>query len=188
MCTAQTGGGAATHSGTEYQNRVAAWVAVRILAEQAATPLWDFAAPTTLDFLRCETLEPVDDSLIGASNSGHVFLQAKHSISFGTTPDSELAGVIDQFVRQFHAHPVVNRQPSWDRPLDKNVDRLVLATSSGSSARVRVGLPTILNRIRTLAPNQPIDASAVSQDEQEVLGILKDHVTRSWKSSASSRR
>lgn len=180
MCTAQTGGGAATHSGTEYQNRVAAWIAVRILAEQAATTPWDFAANTTLDFLRCETLEPVDDLLVGLSNAGHVFLQAKHTISLGATADSEFASVIDQFVNQYQAHPTLNRQPSWNRPLDENLDRLVLATSSRSSARVRQVLPTILNRIRMLAPNQPIDSSAVSEEEQDVLAIFQAHVTRSW--------
>jgi len=181
MCTAQTGGGAATHSGTEYQNRVAAWVAVRILVEHAATTPWDFAAAITFDFLRCETLEPVDDLLIGVSNAGHVFLQAKHSITLGSAPDSEFAAVIDQCVRQYHAHPELNRQPLWDRPLDKSVDRLVLATSSRSSARVRQVLPTILNRIRTLAPNQQIDDSAVSDDEREVLTILKNHIEQSWR-------
>lgn len=81
MSMAQTGGGSATHSGTEYQNRLAAWLGVRILAEQAATPPWDVPATATLDFVRCETNEPVDDSLIGISNSGHAFLQAKHSIT-----------------------------------------------------------------------------------------------------------
>jgi hypothetical protein len=68
MNTAQTGGGAATHSGTDYQNRIAAWAAARILAEQVATAPWDLGASTTFDFLRCETLEPVDDLLIGFSN------------------------------------------------------------------------------------------------------------------------
>ena len=103
MSTVQTGGGAATQAGTDYQNRVAAWYAVRILAERAATVPLDCPATATSQFLRCETGEPIDDVLVGLSTTGYIFLQAKHKISLGTTSDSELAGVIDQFVRQFIA-------------------------------------------------------------------------------------
>jgi hypothetical protein len=50
MATVQnsTAGGTATHAGTNYQNRVAAWVAVHILAEQDAAPPWDLPAAVTL--------------------------------------------------------------------------------------------------------------------------------------------
>jgi hypothetical protein len=181
MSTAQTGGGAATHSGTDYQNRVAAWAAVRILAEQKSTPPFDLDSSTTLEFLRCETPEPVDDLLIGTSTCGHLFLQAKHSMTLDAAAGSEFAGVVDQFVRQFHAHPAVNQQPSWHRPLDATLDRLILATSSHASKPVRHVLPAILNRIRALSPNQLIDEAANSEEERKVLTVLKDHVGRSWK-------
>lgn len=52
-------GGAAVHSGINYQDRVAAWCAVHMLAESAAVPLAT-AQPVTLRF---ETAEPVDDVL-----------------------------------------------------------------------------------------------------------------------------
>src|SRR5436309_3194349 len=116
MSTPQTGGGTATHSGTNYQNRDAAWIAVQILAETAATPPWGLAANSTLDFLRCETLEPVGDVLAGISSSGHAFLQAKHNVELGATDDSDFASVIDQFVRQFNAHPTQGKTSPWDRP------------------------------------------------------------------------
>lgn len=121
----------AVGSGTEYQNRVAAWAAVRILAEQAATSPLDLGPSTTFDFLRCETLEPVDDLLIGLSNTGHAFLQAKHTIALGATADSDFVSVIEQFVRQFQAHTVADPQPLWDRPLDKSLDRLVFSNELG---------------------------------------------------------
>ena len=38
MAKSGTGGGAATHSGTDYQNRCSAWFAVLILAEREASP------------------------------------------------------------------------------------------------------------------------------------------------------
>src|SRR5258708_7155653 len=62
-----SGGGVAAQAGINYQNRVAAWLAVRILAEQDAPPLWDLSAGSTLEFLRCETEQPVDDVMVGTS-------------------------------------------------------------------------------------------------------------------------
>ena len=177
----QTGGGAATYGGINYQDRVAAWLAVRVLAEENATPPWDLPGSTTLEFLRCETPEPVDDVLVGTSTSGHAFIQAKHSISFGATDASDFASVIDQFVRQFHAHPTLSRIPAWHRPLDKGIDRLVLVTSSDSSGRIRQTLPIVLSRILNLASNQPIADSAASDEDREVLQVLTAHITRSWR-------
>src|SRR5580693_7726300 len=132
MSMAKTGGGSATHAGTDYQNRVAAWVGVRILAEQDASPPWDLASSVILDLVRCETSEPVDDVLVGTSLKGHAFIQAKHKLDLGKTNDSELASVIDQFVRQYHEHPAPGQKSPWDRPLDARLDRLVLVTSLGS--------------------------------------------------------
>ncbi len=180
MSTPPTGGGAATQSGTNYQNRVAAWVAVHILAEQDASPPWGLPSSTTLDFFRCETLEPVDDVLVGTSVPGHAFLQTKHNIDLGKADDSELASVIDQFVRQYHEHPTLRQRSPWDRPLDAQADRLALVTSPNSSGRIRATLPTVLERIRRLATTQATDDAAVSQDDKEVLSTIRGHISRSW--------
>src|SRR5260370_5393016 len=118
MSTPPTGGGSATQGGTNYQNRVAAWVAVQILAEQDATPPWGLPSSTTLEFVRCEQLEPVDDVLVGTPIPGHAFLQVKHNIDLGRAADSELASVLDQFVRQYHEHPTVGQKSTRYRPLD----------------------------------------------------------------------
>lgn len=56
----RTGGGAATQAGINYQNRVAAWRCVRILAEQDAASLWGLPEDVTFDFIRCETEQPVE--------------------------------------------------------------------------------------------------------------------------------
>ena len=46
-----------------FQYRVTAWVAVRILAEKELSLPWDLPEGTTLEWLRCETEQPVDDLL-----------------------------------------------------------------------------------------------------------------------------
>ena len=180
MSTAKTGGGSATHAGTDYQNRVAAWVGVRILAEQDASPPWDLASSVILDLVRCETSEPVDDVLVGTSLKGHAFIQAKHKLDLGRTNDSELASVIDQFVRQYHEHPASGQKSPWDRPLDARLDRLVLVTSLGSSDRIRSTLPVVLGRIRNLSLGQKIDDVAVSKDDKEVLSVIRSHLSSAW--------
>jgi hypothetical protein len=73
-------GGSATQAGINFQNRVAAWLAVRILAEQNASPIWDLSTSSTLEFLRCETEQPVDDVMVGTSDGGHAFIQVKRSV------------------------------------------------------------------------------------------------------------
>src|SRR6267142_6884544 len=128
MSPSRTAGGAATQAGTDYQNRVAAWIAVRILAEQDASPPWDLPSHVTLEFLRCETEQPVDDLLVGTSSNGHVFIQVKHTLSLETSEDSDLASSLDQFVRQLLAYQgAKTEQRPWERPLDVKRDRLILS-------------------------------------------------------------
>lgn len=87
----------------DFQHRVAAWVAVRILAEKDATPPWNLPEGTTLEWLLCETDQPVDDLLVGTSANGLVFAQIKRTLQLSRAPDSDLASALDQFVRQFIA-------------------------------------------------------------------------------------
>jgi hypothetical protein len=181
MATANTTGGAATNSGTNYQNKVAAWFGVRMLAETGASTLWGLPTTSTLDWLRCETTEPVDDILLGLSNGGHVFIQAKHTINLGTAGDSEIAGVFDQFVRQFHAYDTTLSAPSWGRPLTKQTDRLILTTSSRSSVPIKQHLPKILDRLSKLTPLQSLEDCATSQEECKTLAVLKKHISKPWK-------
>src|SRR5258708_32323571 len=56
-----SGGGAATHAGTNYQIYVAAWVAVQILAEHDVAPPWALPATVTLEALHAEAPGPIDD-------------------------------------------------------------------------------------------------------------------------------
>ena len=133
----KTGGGSAAGGGFDYQNRVAAWLAVRILAESAVATQWSLTdADTTLEFIRCETEQPVDDILAGTSKGGLLFFQVKKTVDLSKNSDSSFASAVSQFVSQY----LVSRSHhgrvkcSWDRPLDPTRDRLILATSGQSSA------------------------------------------------------
>lgn len=70
-------GGSATAIGMAFQHRAAAWLAVRILADTNAGPLWDWPNSSTIEFIRCETEQPVHDIMVGTSEGWLAFLQAK---------------------------------------------------------------------------------------------------------------
>jgi hypothetical protein len=174
-------GGAAAHSGISYQDRVAALMCVQILAEQEASPLWGWPADSTLEFIRCETEQPVDDLLVGTSHGGLAFINVKHSVTASQSEDSDFASAISQFARQFVAitNQVKGARP-WERTLDAQLDRFVLVTSPESSAPVKNELPDVLDRVRTLLPGQGLDDVAKTQSEKEVLGKVISHLQRIW--------
>ncbi|MCD4770325.1 MAG: hypothetical protein K8R35_09175, partial [Bacteroidales bacterium] len=176
-----TGGGSATSAGMAFQHRVSAWIAVRILAEKDASPLWNLSTATTLKYLRCETEQPVDDLLIGTSNEGFIFCQIKHSLNLSTSAKSILSSVLEQFVRQFIAYreSTSGKRP-WERPLDEVRDRLSLIIGPNSSAPIRIHLPSVLNRLRNLVPEQHLSDSAVNNEERRALSTTVDQLKRLW--------
>ena len=184
----KTGGGSAAGGGFDYQNRVAAWLAVRILAESAVATQWSLTdADTTLEFIRCETEQPVDDILAGTSKGGLLFFQVKKTVDLSKNSDSSLASAASQFVSQYLVSRSHNGKAKrlWDRSLDPTRDRLVLATSGQSSAKVRVTLKTVLDRVRKLHKEDHIAAAASSQEETNVLKVFIEHIKTVWQEHAS---
>lgn len=178
----RTGGGAATHGGINFQNRVSAWICVHILAGRSALPIGPRGIAA---YARFETPEPVDDILIGDTNEGHAFVQAKRTLNLSTATDSDLASAIDQFVRQYVSTRAGSDARPWRaRPLDPTKDRFVVATTSESSAPVRMDLAAVLDRMRGLTAGQPFTDAATSVDQRKALETLLEHVRRSWRSAA----
>lgn len=170
-------GGSAAAGGMEYQHRVAAWAAVRILAEKDADTPWDLGSKTTFEWLKCETEQPVDDLLIGTSSQGFVFSQIKHTLRLSEDAQSELASALDQFIRQFIT---CQNGTSGLRPLDAERDRLILITSQSSSKPIRVHLHEVLNRARNLPNGHNLKKAALNDQERRALLISQDHITRLW--------
>ena len=177
-----TAGGAATNVGVSFQNRVAAWICVRILTGRDVAPLWGLPAETALDFLRCETEQPVDDILVGTSKRGIVFIQVKHTVRLERDPASGIGSAIHQFVRQFvtSVARAVGTRP-WERPFDLDKDRMVLVVGSKTSAAIIETLPTILARVPNLTPGQLVLEAATTQTERQIWDSVLMHVGRVWK-------
>lgn len=146
------------HRGSDYQVRVAAWLAVEMLAEGPGF----FAPSDRISLLRGETQESVDDLLAGSVNDYYRFIQAKRTVSFSDKPDSEFTSVLDQAVRQLAGHDGDGIVRPWSRTLVPSTDRFMLVTSSQSGRNINVLLRNVLNRATSLAPGQPLADAAVT--------------------------
>src|SRR5258706_11319864 len=103
MGTPTSAGGAAASKGVGFEDRVAAWAAVRILAEQAAPPPWDLPPTHHFATLGCQTAAEIDDVLVRTTADGYAFFQLKRGVALLQAPDSPLRAALSQIVRQFLA-------------------------------------------------------------------------------------
>ncbi|MFG2537862.1 hypothetical protein ACGFU4_21765 [Streptomyces sp. NPDC048511] len=159
-------GGSAGAGGFDFQDRVAAWFAVAILASEAAAPvqgLWTGA----VEQVACETGEPVDDCRVHTTDGITLALQAKRSITLGTTKTSELAKTVRQFVAQYLL-------PEHDD------DRLVLVTTSEASGAVRNDLKQALQRLRNTPVGSDIAALQLNAKQVDAYKAFTAHVAREW--------
>lgn len=187
MSDSGSGGGAATAGGMEFQHRVAAWLAIAILAEKGTALPWDLGSATFLEALRCESGMSVDDILVRSSQSGLLFLNAKRSLSLSRRPDSEFASAVAQFVNQFLAGKNITSQiPGFDRPLEQGRDRLILAVGPGSSAPVKTHLRNILDRLRRPAPGVTLTTAHNNEDEKNALETIVELIRTAWRGSTGN--
>lgn len=180
-----SGGGGATQAGINFQNRVAAWVATRILCDTARGPIFGLREIPRL--LRCETEQPVDDLLVGSQGDAFAFAQVKHSIDLSDSPTSLFADVVDQFTRQLLANRStgIPRRP-WERRPDPQSDALVLIVGPGSSGQIREHLKNVLAKARQLLPEQEISEAAANAQETRALEAISAHLSRSYRNEVGT--
>ncbi len=167
----RAGAGRATSAGTYYQNRVSAWWGAVILAEADAQPPLDLPANLTFESLFAETNTAVDDLIIHTSADGSIACQAKHKLALESATTSDIGKTVSQFVRQFRAS---------NPRLDPTRDRLVLVTTSLSSAPIRARLRAFLDRLRTSASPQK-EWTAGNKDESRAAAAIRRHVVKAWR-------
>jgi signal recognition particle GTPase len=184
-------GGAATQIGINYQNRVAAWVCVRILAEHEVSPIWELSSDTTFEFLRCETEQPVDDILVGTSKGGYVFINVKHSVGASKLPDSPLSSVINQFVKQFISYKGnKNGERPWEREINSSIDRFVLVTRLKENPEaISEYLPKVLAKTRNISQHDDINifTNNLPESERKIFKILRENLANSWTDLTASK-
>ena len=163
-------GGSATNAGTDFQNRLTAWVAVHILADQEVSPPWNLPASTVLTSLHAESAHAIDDIAVGTSAQGLILIQAKHTVTLDVGGTSALGKTVAQFVAQFCCS---------GRSFDPAKDAFVLATGPLSSSAVTRHLPRFLARIRSSA-HPETEWTSGNQNETRAAIVLRDHLSREW--------
>jgi hypothetical protein len=127
----QTGGGAATLGGAAYQSTVAAFFILSMICD-FETELFGADRPTSFSF---ETANSVDDINIGVGTNSTASLQVKRKLSFSLAIGHDLYECLDQFVRQ-----------SLE---DRAAHSFAIVTTSESSRRVTVSLPSVVSGIQS---------------------------------------
>ncbi len=175
-------GGAAMQGGARYQNQVAAYLSTIVLAEKAASLPFEYPSDITLEFVSSETAMPMDDVLAITSNNGGIYIQAKTSISASINENSEFSKTIGQFVNQYLTQRDIGEggQAPWERPLDYNLDRIVLATSQSSSNTIKTTLPNLLIKIRNKPAVDGFNDLELTQNEAQVFSKVINHLNRAW--------
>ncbi|ABB33018.2 hypothetical protein GeomeDRAFT_3303 [Geobacter metallireducens RCH3] len=158
------GGGAATNTGIDYQQRLAAYFLIQMLLDietLSGIGLDGVHAITEVSF---ESSSYVDDMVV-KTTTGNLYVQAKRNISMSDSSDSEFMKTVHQFVNQFLQDP-------------SGGHKFVLATSSGSSSKIKQELRKILESIRlndTGFKDNPLNKS-----EEDVYTKVKNCISTSY--------
>jgi hypothetical protein len=132
MSRKKSGSGAATAAGITFQENVAAWLVCQILAGPNRTNDLELPANEMLETITCESLQPIDDIVVGATQR-RLYFQCKTSLDIGT--NTEFVKVMRQFAEQFIKSGNAN-------------DRYILAVSDTASATLRNSISKVLKIVR----------------------------------------
>src|SRR5262247_3662170 len=129
------GGGHAAAAGISFEAQLGGAFACQLLSERLIDARFGLG-DARFRSLRFETEAPVDDILVETDKGGWIFVQAKTSLNLSSRPDSDLGKTAEQVVRLWFACASGRGERGWDRPLQQNKDRVLLAVGAGSAATV----------------------------------------------------
>jgi hypothetical protein len=126
---------------------------------------WELPAASTIVAVSCETAHAVDDVELRLAPAGRILIQAKRSLVASSRVGSPLYKAVEQLVREYL------RAERDGRPLNPSVDRLIIATSRSASRPIWVGVPAVLERLRSDSIPLP-DVRVISQAERNGWSAL----------------
>jgi hypothetical protein len=172
--TKGSAGGAAAAGGMEFQARVVAWLASRVVAEAPAP--WELK-PAVLEAVGAETSQPVDDAGALTSSDGYVAVQAKQGLR-ASASDGPFAEALWQVVEQYRDGVPDGR--GQIRAVDPARDRLVLAVDMTASLPIRIHLSKVVDRLRSHPQGTALTDVAVNKQQRTVLDSALAHLRREW--------
>ncbi|TCG01025.1 hypothetical protein BZM26_09715 [Paraburkholderia strydomiana] len=159
-----------------FQAQVGALFGLQLLAQVPVDYILELGAAVPV-WIRFETEAPVDDILVATSGGGFIAVQAKTTVNLSSAADGGLAKTVQQFIRHWLVCRDGHGEQLWDRRLDPNKDRLVLAVGPTAPASIRVDLPAALR-----SHSQP-SPSALTQGQQKALEVFETCMREAWSST-----
>lgn len=163
-------GGAAGTAGVGYEQEVAAYFAVAVLAEEQRFELPWMAATTTVEEVACQTGANTDDVEVADSSGTRVLIQAKTNVSL----DGKLSSAFMQFLADYLAA----------KSSAHSIPCFCFATSSGSTTTVRRHLRTVLDEARLQPDWQKIGST--NADVRKARDWVATVVRSGWTPAGSS--
>lgn len=176
--------GSAAHGGFSFQDKVAAFLAVHVLAGRSIEflKLPSGAVPTEI---RLETMLSVDDILVLTSEDGRCFFNVKSTVTNSRDRRSPLGSALDQFVKLWIDCRDGDGSKAWRHPLSPKRDRLVLITGLQRSTSFARGFSSILARIADQESMDPVDAIATTQVEKGIYETVLWHLRMAYRRQTS---
>ena len=171
-------GGAAAAGGIGFQAQLGALFGLQLLAQVPVDHVLELGAAVPV-WIRFETEAPVDDILVATSQGGFIAVQAKTTVNLSTGAQGGLAKTVQQFIRHWLVCRDGQGEQFWDRRLDPNKDRLVLAVGPTAPASIRVDLPAALRSHSHPSP------SALTQDQQRALEVFETCMREAWSNTTA---
>ena len=169
-------GGAAGARGVGLQDRVFAWAAVALLAEQ---PLAGALLPGTVVRVGAQTGFLLDDVAVETDRGGFALVQAKAGLGLGPAEDSPLARALAQVVDQYLTG-LLPADGGAPRQVEPGLDALIICTDRHAPASVRVDLSAAIRRTASQPPGTAFGFElTVGQDT--ALTVVTTHVKRLWR-------
>ncbi|MGP9800929.1 hypothetical protein [Rheinheimera sp. NSM] len=163
--TQRTGGGAATNSGIDFQQRVAAFFVLSMGLDLDCASMLEREHEAKICKVSFETEDAVDDIVISHERS-KTYLQVKRKLSLSDKANSEFYKTIDQFVRQYKAS-------------QNKCERYVIVTSNDSSRKILSDLRKIT--ISARLNDTDLQDNPISKSEELTYKIFLSCISRSLK-------
>ncbi|WP_332764683.1 hypothetical protein [Pseudomonas koreensis] len=160
----KSGGGAATNSGIDFQQRTAAFFTLSMALDLDCSRILDRNDITKIVKVSFESDDAIDDIVLTHDKSKS-YLQVKRKLSLSDNKQSEFYKTIEQFVRQ-------------NKISQNKEDCFCIATSRDSSRKILSELKKLTKSARLAQDN--LSSSPLSQSEHAVLGTVYKCINKAY--------
>lgn len=162
-----SGSGAATNSGINYQQRVSAAFLTLCLLDNDISIFLNYPQfqNKKIDTLQLEGIDEIDDLIIALENKHKIFFQIKRTVNLSDSKKSDFYKTIDQFIKQY-----LN---------NANNESYVLCTTSYSSSKITREFKKLTDSMRL--NNLSFESSPFNLEEQKIIAKYEKIVKKLFK-------